>query len=476
MFLKDNGRNNKFMKQNQPIKLKEKTDAPSDATSDDKSDAVYIEEELSGRVNISRAENTKQANEKPSIDGAQKMVGKRNYSVMELPELLKQLPKRSLRYTTVGSEAIENRIKSDMLFIRNYIQDHFDAKKIYAIILGGSYGAGDGGVKIESGVERPFHDYDFFVFFKNKSFVEYKNADVFFRSAGSILTKKLGITVDFSCVYHKDYLNNLPLSLRWYDLQMGHKVLIGDANALISRKMIDPAHFPIQEAFQLILNRGVGALEAKRSLKQKSYNALKINMLLYKAILALGDGFLIAKGSYRSNMLLRYEILKRHALSVDLINELLPYYKKAIDFRLRPIADHDHKKIELLLSKVLYFFRKFYLSLFSLYYGKNLRDFVHLANMIIKDPIVDYRGQSTVKNILINLSSFGLSNIFSKWVTSYPANRLFAVLPFFLFDMEVNRFLLHYIDKALMLEDSGFKSGMHGKRYEKFISIWSRFN
>ena len=143
---------------------------------------------------------------------------------------------------------------------------------------------------------------------------------------------------------------------------------------------------------------------------------------------------------------------------------------------MHPIADHDHKKIELLLSKVLYFFRKFYLSLFSLYYGKNLRDFVHLANMIIKDPIVDYRGQSTIKNILINLSSFGLSNIFSKWVTSYPANRLFAVLPFFLFDMEVNRFLLHYIDKALMLEDSGFKSGMHGKWYEKFISIWSRFN
>lgn len=453
------------MKQNQPTKVEEKTESSAN------SKTIYMEEEFETKDPILQNSS---AGAGQSIDGIKKTFKQKGDFDLELSELLKKIPERTSRYTAAGSDAVESRIKSDMLFIKNYICDHFDEKKIYAIILGGSYGAGDGGVKIEDGVERPFHDYDFFIFFKKHSLIDFKNANVFFRSASSILTKKLGITVDFSCVYHKDHLNHLPLSLRWYDLQMGHKILIGDLHALSSRRTIDPWGFPIQEVFQLLLNRGVGVLQARRNFKQKNFNSLKISMLLYKVILAMGDGFLIAKGHYRSGMMLRYEILKCHA-SIPLIEELLPFYKKAINFRLHPVKEEDQKKIQMLLSKTLYFFQKFYLSLFSLYYGKTLRDFSHLATTIVKDPIVDYRGKSTMKNVLINISSFGIGCIFSKWVGAYPANRLFATLPFFLFDAEVNKFLQHFIDKALMI-DHKTCSGMAGRRYDKFISIWSRFN
>ena len=199
---------------------------------------------------------------------------------------------------------------------------------------------------------------------------------------------------------------------------------------------------------------------------------------LQKIVLALGNALLITRRFYTCKDKLK--ILELCSSSSELAKNIYPLYEKAVDFRNRPQRAKEEKDIEILYKKVEQLYKEMYLELFSLYFGEKIKSFSHLAKEIFKNPVRDYRTSSQVKNLILNVSYFGANTVFSKWGYAHPINRLYAVLPFFLFNLETTNSFLKFIDDALMYKPhkgSIEKDIMADKkRVKKVFSIWSRFN
>jgi hypothetical protein len=72
-------------------------------------------------------------------------------------------------YTINGSIEFEQKITSDMKAIVNRVTTVVGESDLVAIILGGGYGRGEGGVRVIDGNELLFNDYDLFVISKSIS-------------------------------------------------------------------------------------------------------------------------------------------------------------------------------------------------------------------------------------------------------------------------------------------------------------------
>lgn len=398
-----------------------------------------------------------------------------------LLDVLQQKPfLEKYRCTYLGSDMVEERIKADMFYIKNYVEKYFQKKDIYALVLGGSYGLGEGGVKVHHFTEKAVNDYDIFVFVNERLFFNHTRTKFFFNKASKFLTRKLGIKVDFSCSFPKNFLSRFPIALRWYDLQEGHKVILGPPDAVTRFAHIEAKSLPIQEAFQLMLNRGVGLLQVKENLERKKGEDLDMIKTIYKAILAIGDSFLLINGHYRVQVLHRCNILKFYSKESDFIKKLYPFYEKAMKFRFLPLE--RKVKVKDLFESALELFQLFYFPLFSLYYGKEVKSLKGFYNQIKSKPVVDYRGTIKIKNILLNFIYVGSWNVFSSWTRNYPANRLFVLLPFFLFHSQKEKtteipFPLALVDELLGENLSNEEKDTARKlRLKKFFDIWNRFN
>ena len=82
------------------------------------------------------------------------------------------------KYTLTGSEKFDKLIDEQLIQVTQEILNLIPQKDIAAILLGGGYGRGEGGVLLENGEESLYNDYDLFVILKNVSYLkkkEYQN-------------------------------------------------------------------------------------------------------------------------------------------------------------------------------------------------------------------------------------------------------------------------------------------------------------
>ncbi len=197
------------------------------------------------------------------------------------------------KYTIKGSDALDDKIDSDLEYITKAVAPHCDA----GILLGG-YGRGEGTPFINSdGSQSPFNDYDLVVV------VDKLNSNIRqrFQALGKQLTAALGLPIDLY-----PYLeSSLPLrefSLLNYEMKYGHKVVWGESHILAAMPDYPHNAIPLSEGTRLLLNRGKLLLDIQQRLAKPNPlsddERIRFIKFIFKVRLAFGDCALLTVGKY----------------------------------------------------------------------------------------------------------------------------------------------------------------------------------
>jgi len=170
-------------------------------------------------------------------------------------------------------------------------------ENLVALVLGGGYGRGEGGVLRVSGEERPYNDLDLVLIVRRKSGLPRETLHAIQHKYAALT----GIEVDFSRPLTVGDVRGWPTTLMWSDLLQGHRVLDGPADILTSNAPdLRSDRLPAVEATRLLLNRGAGLLWALRVVRgcEAAPDADFIRRNYCKCGLALGDAVLISHGRF----------------------------------------------------------------------------------------------------------------------------------------------------------------------------------
>lgn len=200
-----------------------------------------------------------------------------------------------------------------------------------ALILGGGYGRGEGGVHLSSGDPELYNDLDYFLF------TESPDSSALIRLVKRferIESEALGIDVEVTCL-HPDKLAGARTSMMFHDLVMGHRVVVGaeDYLAAWQGKMSPELIAPI-EATRLLWNRGSGLLYARCELGEANARSFIYRQHM-KLALALGDALLCMAGQHNAFCTTRRERFAQ--LDAPLATEeIRALHAKGVDFKQRP--------------------------------------------------------------------------------------------------------------------------------------------
>jgi hypothetical protein len=224
------------------------------------------------------------------------------------------------KYTLNPSMEIEKTIEEHLVIIGERIKS---IMKPDLLILGGSFGKGEGTVIKRDGKLKFFSDYEISVVTPNL-----KNRKLCM-SLSEELTKELGVSVTINVVKPSRLIFNQKRNLSFgtyipnivmYELKEGSKVLHGDGS-LLKVNPINPEKIPLFDGLVLLFNRMVEVL---------IYNG---DYSFVKTGIAVGDTLLISKGMYHFSYFERMKRLERmksvgvENLSGEQISLLIEFYK-----------------------------------------------------------------------------------------------------------------------------------------------------
>jgi len=276
-----------------------------------------------------------------------------------------------MRFTVDGSETFEAKIASDMAAVRAAVLSVVDEAELTALVLGGGYGRGEGGIFVVDGEERVYNDYDFFVV------VPFNDR----RRRGALSAKldvvkanmepACGVHVDFSPPMPLSQLARLPYEVMYMEAKAGHHVVIGPADVFEALPDYNPSRPPLDECARLFMNRGVGLLLSRTTLNQRTplntedheFVVRNIN----KAMMAMGDSVLYLRGDYSPSYVERRRRFSTQDLDgVPGGDALRAIYEASLDFKLRPrhevpagkTLDEWHREITAYYLQVFLWFER----------------------------------------------------------------------------------------------------------------------
>ena len=196
------------------------------------------------------------------------------------------------------------------------------------VVLGGSYGRGDGGVRLDRENGILYNDLDFFVFAREKS----ADAQLQLKEIARKYEHELKVDVDFSAVMAVKDIKKNASRLMMQELKRGYRLVCGEDLLAGYLPEIPADSLPFSEACRLLVNRGMGLLFAGEKINSKSNETDFILRNIYKAILGAGDAMMIADGNYRWKISDRLELIEASRLP----DEWKEFYREAVDFKHAP--------------------------------------------------------------------------------------------------------------------------------------------
>ena len=205
------------------------------------------------------------------------------------------------------------------------------------VVLGGSYGRGDGGVRLDRENGLLYNDLDFFVFACKKT----SAYDCLLKELSRKYEHLLHVDVDFSRVLSVKDIKNNTSRLMMQELKRGYFHVCGED--LLEKYLPEkPAEdLPFSEACRLLVNRGMGLLFAGEKISANSSDTDFILRNIYKAILGAGDAMLISDGKYRWKLAERLEMIEKSGMPP----EWKDLYREAVEFKHSP---HRQKKQDMI--------------------------------------------------------------------------------------------------------------------------------
>ena len=253
-------------------------------------------------------------------------------------------------FTIDGSSDLEARLERTCDEVLAGVRALVPASKLEALVLGGGYGRGQGGVLKTPSGDQPYNDLEFYVFLRGNRVWNERRFQPPLAVLGEQLSPEAGLHVEFK-VDSLARFRRSPVSMFSYDLVSRHRVLwtgFRTPGGLFAgcRHHVDAGRIPAVEGTRLLFNRCSGLLLAKEMLKAGSLAGEQADFVgrnISKAQLALGDSVLAACGRYHWSCLERRNrlaLLLAEAASaapegVD-PDALLRHHAAGVEFKLHP--------------------------------------------------------------------------------------------------------------------------------------------
>ena len=207
------------------------------------------------------------------------------------------------------------------------------------VVLGGSYGRGDGGVRQDKGNGILYNDLDFFVFSRRKNPV---GVEVLKELAGKY-EHELKVDVDFSAVMTVKDMKKNAKRLMMQELKRGYHLVAGIDLLEQYLPELPAEQLPFSEACRLLLNRGMGLLLAGNKIAGNSGDTDFILRNINKAILGACDAYLIAEHKYQWHIEERLVEINNSELS----STCKKLYAGAVEFKKSPHREIRQDLMEL---------------------------------------------------------------------------------------------------------------------------------
>lgn len=272
---------------------------------------------------------------------------------------------RSLRFTLDGGEALELHLTHLCSLAVAGVRAVVPDDSLQGLLLGGSYGRGEGGVLRTEQGEAPYNDMEFYVFIRGDPQSNARHYGKTLRELAEWIAPGTGVEIEFR-ILSLEQLSHSPITMPYYDLVTGHRQLWG-RQALVAdcEQHRMASRIPASEATRLLLNRCSGLLFAKERLRRAAFSAEDADFVgrnLAKARLALGDAVLTAYGLYNWSSRVRGERLHRLVADEPLpwLEEVRAHHEAGVGFKLHPrhvmishaALDQQHAELAALSLKV----------------------------------------------------------------------------------------------------------------------------
>lgn len=243
------------------------------------------------------------------------------------------------RFTRDGSDALESLIAKTCEEIGQEVTRIVPAGKFQALLLGGGYGRGEGGVLSTPGGDAPYNDLEFFLLISGHPRLNERRYGAEIHAMEKRMTEKIGIDVELKTL-SLEKLSSSPTSMFYYDLVCGHRITAGPSSVLKGcTHHAESARIPSHEATRLMMNRCSSLLFAAERLAQSGFTQEDLDFTarnIAKAQLALGDVVLTALGKYHWSCLERHKTLESVNEPSLPMAEVLEFHKAGVAFKLHP--------------------------------------------------------------------------------------------------------------------------------------------
>jgi hypothetical protein len=346
------------------------------------------------------------------------------------------VPDTAPRFTVDGGRELETHLARTCGKIAAGVRGLLPRGKLEALLLGGGYGRGEGGVLRSAEGDRPYNDLEFYVFLRGNRHLNERRFGRALHVLGEILTPQAGVEVEFKIAALEE-LRRAPASMFSYDLVVGHRRLLGDERALAGcAHHREPRDIPLVEATRLLMNRCTGLLLAKERLARPEFTRADADFVarnIAKAELALGDATLAAHGLYHWSARERQQRLTTFAPGAGLAapEELVRLHARGVEFKLHPTRSAaSREELRALHASVAAAALPVWLAIESQRLGhafRSARDYAHDAANKCPD-------ERATRNIFVNAKTLGLQPMLEARAGRHPRERVLRTLPLLLWD------------------------------------------
>ncbi len=249
------------------------------------------------------------------------------------------------RFTLDGDDALERHLERTCARVVSGLRGLIPDAKLDAILLGGGYGRGEGGVLRGPEGDRPYNDLEFYVAIAGNRHVNALRYHRRLEVLGEILTQLADVEIEFKITSLAEMATQ-PVSMFSYDLAAGHRLL--RSRGPVPHLTGSSAHgnaenIPPTEATRLLMNRCSGLLFGRTKLEQATLTVADADFVrrnIAKVQLACGDAVLTACGRYHWRCRERHHRLQLVAVSEPSpwIDAVLRHHAIGVEFKLHPTA------------------------------------------------------------------------------------------------------------------------------------------
>ena len=315
------------------------------------------------------------------------------------------------RFTLDGDDALERHLENTCARIVSGVRGLIPHRKLQAVVLGGGYGRGEGGVLRTGAGDRPYNDLELYVAIKGNRHLNEARYHRRLEALGEILTHLADAEVELKVTSLAE-LAARPVSMFSYDLAAGHRLLWSrdPADKLPGWGLhLSPENVPEAEATRLLMNRCTGLLFARAQLEQGPFTpgaADFVRRNVAKAQLACGDALLTAHGRYHWSCRERHRRLEELARGKRSawFDAALRHHAAGVEFKLHPESGAaPRESLAAAHNEVTAFALKCWLWLEARRLGRTFAS----ARAYAEDACDKCPGSSAFLNILLNLRADG---------------------------------------------------------------------